>query len=107
MMHYPDKEVRHAYFAGGEPSITEEHYRMLDTWLEAGKYDVSDPITLTLPNRLGKKNVFDYWNKFKNVKVGASLDDNWERAEYLRKNTIWTDVVANPNNVQELPILHF
>ena len=29
------------------------------------------------------------------VHVGASLDDNWERAEYLRKDTVWTQVVQN------------
>lgn len=90
------KEVKHAYFAGGEPLITEEHYRMLDTWLEAGNTDISISYTTNFTKmNLGNKHVFDYWNKFSDVKVGASLDDNWERAEYLRKNTIWTDVVNN------------
>ncbi len=96
------KEVRHAYFAGGEPLITDEHYRMLDTWIEAGNTDLSISYTTNFTKtKLGKRNIFDYWNKFKNVKVGASLDDNWERAEYLRKNTIWTDVVANRKKMLE------
>jgi len=90
------QEVRHAYFAGGEPLITAEHYKMLDTWLESGNTDVNISYTTNFTKtNLGKKRVFDYWNKFKNVNVGASLDDNWERAEYLRKDTIWTDIVKN------------
>jgi radical SAM protein with 4Fe4S-binding SPASM domain len=90
------KEVRHAYFAGGEPLITAEHYKMLDTWIDSGNTDINISYTTNFTKtHLGKKRVFDYWNKFSNVNVGASLDDNWVRAEYLRKDTIWTDVVKN------------
>ncbi len=90
------KEVRHAYFAGGEPLITSEHYKMLDIWLASGNTDINISYTTNFTKtNLGKKRVFDYWNKFNNVSVGASLDDNWERAEYLRKDTVWTDIVKN------------
>ena len=90
------KEVRHAYFAGGEPLITAEHYKMLDVWIDSGNTDINISYTTNFTKtHLGKKRVFDYWNKFSKVNVGASLDDNWERAEYLRKDTIWTDVVKN------------
>ena len=89
-------EVQHAYFAGGEPLMTEEHYRMLDTWIEAGNTDLKISYTTNFTKtRLGNRYIFDYWNKFSNVHVGASLDDNWERAEYLRKDTVWTDIVQN------------
>ena len=90
------KEVRHAYFAGGEPLITAEHYKMLDIWLASGNTDINISYTTNFTKtHLGKKRVFDYWNKFNNINVGASLDDNWERGEYLRKDTVWTDIVKN------------
>ena len=103
------KEVRHAYFAGGEPLITAEHYKMLDTWIDSGNTDIYISYTTNFTKtHLGKKRVFDYWNKFSNVNVGASLDDNWERAEYLRKDTIWTDVVKNRREmIAECPDTEF
>jgi hypothetical protein len=39
--------------------------------------------------------VFDYWRKFKSVAVGASLDDQHHRAEYIRKGTEWHKIIAN------------
>jgi hypothetical protein len=39
--------------------------------------------------------VFDYWKKFKSVAVGASLDDQHGRAEYIRRGTEWHKIIAN------------
>ena len=41
------------------------------------------------------RTVFDYWKKFKSVAVGASLDDQHGRAEYIRRGTEWHKVIAN------------
>ena len=102
-------EVEYAYFAGGEPLITEEHYKMLDTWLEAGNNTLKIDYTTNFSKmNLGNKHAFDYWNKFENVNVGASLDASWERGEYMRTGTIWKDTVQNRRDMmRECPDTHF
>jgi len=44
----------------------------------------------------------ELWNKFDSVSVGASLDAEGDRAEYMRKGTIWKDVVANRKRMMEV-----
>lgn len=39
--------------------------------------------------------VLELWNKFDSVSVGASLDAEGERAELMRKGTIWKDILDN------------
>jgi MoaA/NifB/PqqE/SkfB family radical SAM enzyme len=89
--------IESVYFAGGEPLITDEHYTMLDTWLESNRQDVVKISYTTNFSHLGHKgkNVLDYWKKFKNVDVVASLDASYERAEWLRKGTNWKKIVQN------------
>ena len=88
--------VEQIYFAGGEPLLMEEHYRILDELERRGRFDVrliyNTNFTHTdLKGRL----VFDYWKKFDSVAVGASLDAMDGRAEYIRKGTEWSKVVEN------------
>jgi len=45
--------------------------------------------------KLKNRTVFDYWKRFKSVAVGASLDDQHGRAEYIRQGTEWHRVIAN------------
>jgi len=88
--------VEQIYFAGGEPLMMEEHYNILDELERRGRFDVrliyNTNFTQT---RLKNRTVFDYWRRFKSVAVGASLDDQHDRAEYLRKGTEWQQVIAN------------
>lgn len=101
--------VERAYFAGGEPLICDEHYKILDFWLKNGKTDI--PINYTTNfTLLTHKNsrVLDYWKKFPNVSVSASLDDSGPQAEYLRKGTIWSNVVRNREMMlEECPEIYF
>jgi len=88
--------VEQIYFAGGEPLMMAEHYNILDELERSGRFDVrliyNTNFTQT---RLKDRSVFDYWRKFKSVAVGASLDDQHGRAEYIRKGTEWHRVIAN------------
>ena len=88
--------VEQIYFAGGEPLMMEEHYRILDELERRGRWDVrliyNTNFTQT---KLKDREVFDYWRKFKNVAVGASLDAMGPRAEYIRKGTNWDQVERN------------
>lgn len=84
------------YFAGGEPLIMDEHYRILDELDRRGRYDVvliyNTNFTET---QLKDRSVFEYWKKFNSVAVGASLDAMGPRAEYIRKGTEWDRIVRN------------
>jgi radical SAM protein with 4Fe4S-binding SPASM domain len=84
------------YFAGGEPLMMEEHYRILKELVKREMFDVK-LIYNTNFSRLSLKddNVLDYWQLFKNVSVGASLDAMGPRAEYIRKGTKWDQIVRN------------
>ena len=46
--------------------------------------------------------VLELWNKFDSVSIGASLDAEGDRAEYMRKGTVWKDVVANRKRMLEV-----
>lgn len=101
--------VEKAYFAGGEPLICDEQYQILDLWIKQGKFNI--PINYTTNFTLlthKKSRILDYWKKFPNVSVSASLDDSGERAEYLRNGTIWKNVVKNREMmIAECPNIYF
>ena len=56
----------------------------------------------------GEAIITEYWNEFERVNVAASLDANWGRGEYLRKNLKWTEIVNNRiDMIQESPHVEF
>jgi hypothetical protein len=94
--------VEQIYFAGGEPLMMDEHYRILDELERRGRFDVrliyNTNFTTT---KLKDRSVFDYWRKFDSVAVGASLDAMGSRAEYIRKGTDWAVVEDNRRRMIE------
>ena len=74
-----------------------------------GKRDVSMDYTTNFTQMYyKKKTAFDYWNKFENVRVAASLDANHARGEYLRKNMVWGEVVQNRRTmIEQCPHVYF
>jgi sulfatase maturation enzyme AslB (radical SAM superfamily) len=100
MPHIPYLEQ--VYFAGGEPLIMKEHYLMLEKLIELGKTDVRIHYNTNFSELAFKdKHVFEYWKHFKNVSVGASLDDSGARAELIRKGTDWQQTVDNRRRMME------
>ena len=88
--------VEQIYFAGGEPLLMEEHYRILDELERRGKFDVRLIYNTNFTHTdLRGRSVFDYWRRFHSVAVGASLDASHARAEYIRKGTVWSEVERN------------
>jgi MoaA/NifB/PqqE/SkfB family radical SAM enzyme len=95
--------VEQIYFAGGEPLLMEEHYRILEELEQRGRFDVRLIYNTNFTEvRLRDRLVFDYWKRFKNVAVGASLDAMGTRAEYIRKGTKWTQVEENRRRMLEI-----
>ena len=94
--------LEQVYFAGGEPMMMEEHYRILKELVKREMFDVK-LIYNTNFSRLNLKddNVLDYWRLFKNVSIGASLDAMGPRAEYIRKGTRWDQIERNREQMLE------
>jgi sulfatase maturation enzyme AslB (radical SAM superfamily) len=88
--------VEEIYFAGGEPLIMEEHYRILNRLLELEKTDVRIRYNTNFSTmRYKKLDAIDAWSNFKNVEIGASLDGMGKQAEYIRSGTKWQQVLDN------------
>jgi len=88
--------VEQVYFAGGEPLLMEEHYRILDELVRRERFDVRLIYNTNFTHTdLKGRSVFEYWKQFKSVAVGASLDDSGARGEYIRKGTEWAVVEQN------------
>ena len=95
--------VEQIYFAGGEPLMMDEHYRILEELERRGRFDVRLIYNTNFTQiRLKDRLVFDYWRKFSSVAVGASLDAMGDRAEYIRKGTDWTVVENNRRQMMEI-----
>ena len=88
--------VEQIYFAGGEPLLMEEHYRILAELVRRKRFDVRLIYNTNFTHtELRGRSVFEYWRQFDSVAVGASLDDSGARGEYIRKGTDWAVVEQN------------
>ena len=91
------------YFAGGEPLIMEEHYRILNELIKREMFHVRLVYNTNFSKLAYKdQDVLALWNKFKSVSIGASLDDSYERGEYIRKGTDWAEIVENRKRMLEV-----
>ena len=95
-------------FAGGEALMQEEHYAALQKLIELKKFDTTLMYTTNLSTLKYKQiDLFDIWKKFNKVQIYASLDASGERAEYLRKGTVWKNIVENRKKIATLPGVQF
>jgi len=88
--------VEQIYFAGGEPLLMEEHYKILDELVRRKKFDVRLVYNTNFTHtNLKDRSVFEYWKLFDSVSVGASLDGSGRYGEYIRKGTEWSKIEQN------------
>lgn len=92
--------IKHVYMAGGEPMMIERHYEFLQKCIDMGQ---SSKMILeyntnmsNLPNR-----VLDMWTKFKQVRVGASIDGMGSVVEYQRWPLKWSQAYKNLQKLDE------
>jgi len=94
---------RRAEFAGGEPLMDPQHYKILDMLVPYGhQIEIKYATNLSM---LGKnnRNIFEYWPKFKSVAVNVSIDGIGDSYEYIRGNASWSELINNIKQIQELP----
>jgi MoaA/NifB/PqqE/SkfB family radical SAM enzyme len=94
--------IRELYFAGGEPLLIPEHYKILEFMIETGaaklcvlRYNSNG---LELPEKL-----FELWKHFKQVKFNFSIDALGARNDYIRYPSKWADVVTNLERLDDTP----
>jgi|688.fasta_scaffold187828_2 radical SAM protein with 4Fe4S-binding SPASM domain len=88
--------VEQIYFAGGEPLLMEEHYKILDELVSRKRFDVRLIYNTNFTHtKLKNNSVFEYWKLFTSVSIGASLDGSGAYGEYIRKGTDWAVVEQN------------
>ena len=102
--------VDEIFFAGGEPIMQDNHYKILEHAIKTGR---SKKIRLTYNTNFSSlkyknKDIISLWKEFQFVNIGASLDASHKQGEYQRKNIIWSDVVKNRKRLlKELPHVNF
>lgn len=96
------QNIRELYFAGGEPLLIPEHYKILEFMVEQGhakncilRYNSNG---LELPDKL-----FRLWNNFKSVKFNFSVDALGDKNDYIRYPSKWNNVVENLHRLDNTP----
>jgi hypothetical protein len=94
---------RRVEFAGGEPLMDPQHYRILDMLAPYGnQIEIKYATNLSM---LGKSNrtVWEYWPKFRSVAVNVSIDGLGQSYEYVRGNASWAELINNIKQIQTIP----
>lgn len=95
--------VEEIYFAGGEPLLMDEHYRILDRLIELKRFDVRLRYNTNFSESTFKgRDVYEIWSRFGDVHVGASLDGPGARGEYIRKGQKWNRIVENRQRMMKV-----
>jgi MoaA/NifB/PqqE/SkfB family radical SAM enzyme len=87
---------RRVEFAGGEPLMDPQHYRILDMLKPHGKN--IELKYATNGTTLGIKNgrtIHDYWPHFRSIAVNVSIDGIHDVYNYIRTNSDFTQVEEN------------
>ncbi len=103
--HVDFSKVRRIYFAGGEPLLARDHYRVLQRLIAEGHTDIEIAYTTNV-SRLSHNNyeIFELWKHFPKLLIGLSLDSWGSRAEYIRTGQNWQETETDIKSLQrQLP----
>lgn len=101
--------LEEVYFAGGEPLLMEEHYRILELLDRRGCHRVALRYNTNLSVLSCKSTeVLSLWRRFPMVEVDASVDGTGPRGELIRNGMCWEDFVRNARRIRgECPHVRF
>jgi sulfatase maturation enzyme AslB (radical SAM superfamily) len=95
---------RRVEFAGGEPLMDPQHYKILDMLKPYGKNIeikyATNGTTLGISNG---RTIHDYWPHFRSVAVNVSLDGIHDVYNYIRGNGDFSQVEENIREIQKIP----
>lgn len=94
-------------FAGGEPTMSDEHVYALKHLIEIGHTDVNIRVS-TNAHVIEYKNIelIPLWKQFPKLRLQLSIDAIKERAEAVRSGTDWNLVEKNIRKIQQAGISH-
>jgi len=95
---------RRVEFAGGEPLMDPQHFRILDMLKPYGKNIELKYATNGTTLGISKgRTIHEYWPHFRSVAVNVSLDGIGDVYNYIRGNGNWNQVVQNVKEIQTIP----
>jgi len=95
---------RRVEFAGGEPLMDPNHYKILDMLKPyADNIEIKYATNGTKLGISKGRTVFDYWPYFKSVAVNVSIDGIHDVYEYIRGNGEFALVEENVKKIKEIP----
>ena len=95
---------RRVEFAGGEPLMDPQHYKILDMLKPYGKnIEIKYATNGTVLGIKGGRTIHDYWPYFKSVAVNVSIDGIHDVYNYIRTNSNFADVEKNIKEIQTIP----
>lgn len=94
---------RRVEFAGGEPLMDPQHYRILDMLAPYGdQIEIKYATNLSMLGK-GDRTIWKYWPKFRSIAVNVSIDGFDKSYEYIRGNASWADLIKNIKDIQKIP----
>ena len=95
---------RRVEFAGGEPLMDPQHYKILDMLKPYGKnIEIKYATNGTTIGISKGRTIHDYWPHFRSVAVNVSLDGIHDVYNYIRGNGDFSQVEANIKEIQKIP----
>lgn len=97
--------AKEIHFAGGEPLIMPEHWRLIEMLESRGLYDIKLKYSTNATMLENKgRNIIDIWKKFKDVHLSLSIDGTGDLFELVRHNGKWEKTKQNLLKINEAGI---
>jgi sulfatase maturation enzyme AslB (radical SAM superfamily) len=95
---------RRVEFAGGEPLMDPQHYKILDMLKPYGKnIEIKYATNGTTLGISKGRTIYNYWPYFRSVAVNVSIDGIHDVYNYIRGNGDFSQVEANIREIQKIP----
>jgi MoaA/NifB/PqqE/SkfB family radical SAM enzyme len=95
---------RRVEFAGGEPLMDPQHFRILDMLKPYGQQiEIKYATNGTTLGITKGRTIHEYWPHFRSVAVNVSIDGIGDVYEYIRGNANFSEVVENIKTIQTIP----
>lgn len=97
------KSVKTFYINGGEPTLVKAHWRFIERLIAEERTDITlwyNTNMISIPDY-----AFDLWKHFKKVQISCSIDDLFDRNQYIRFPTKWADVEKSLDKLKRYPWL--
>lgn len=97
--------AKEIHFAGGEPLIMPEHWKIIEMLEERNLYNVKLKYSTNATMLENKgRNIVDIWKKFEDVHLSLSIDGTGDLFELVRHNGKWDKTKENLLKIKEADI---